>query len=190
MKEFKGFKAERSGGRDILPAGGYVAKIIGARIDNFDSYSKLVIAFDVDEGKFAGFFKKDFDNNTREDKKWRGTLRLTVPVDDGSEKDEWSKKAFGRAMWAVEKSNPGYHWDWDEGKLKGKTVGVLFRNREWDMNGNTGWTTECCAFDSAQRIRDNEFKMPKDKPLPTKSASANYGGFTPIIAEESDELPF
>lgn len=190
MKAFNGFKAERRASREILPAGGYVAKIIGARIDSFDTYSKLVIAFDVTEGKYAGFFQKDFDSNTREDKKWRGVLRLTVPVDDGSEKDEWSKKNFGNAMWALEESNHGYHWDWDETKLKGKTVGVLFRNREWEMNGNTGWTTECCDFDSVQRIRDNEFKTPKDKPLPTKPVGGNYGGFTPIASGDSDDLPF
>lgn len=190
MKAFSGFEAKRSGGgREVLPAGGYVAKIIGARVDDFGGYSKLVIAFDISEGKYAGFFNKDFENNTREDKKWRGTLRLSVPTDDGSEKDEWSKRSFGNAMWAIEDSNSGFHWDWDEAKLKGKTVGVLFRNKEWSMNGNTGWTTECCAFDSAQRIRDGEFRMPKDKPLPETASAVNFGGFTPVAAAD-DDLPF
>lgn len=190
MQAFNGFKAERSAAREIIPAGGYVAKIIGARVDSFDNYSKLVIAFDITEGKYAGFFQKDFDNNPREDKKWRGVLRLTVPVDDGSEKDEWSKRSFGNAMWAIEESNPGYRWDWDENKLKGKTVGVLFRNREWEMNGNTGWTTECCAFESTQRVRDNEFKMPKDKPLPEKPAGGTFSGFAAVSSDSTGDLPF
>ncbi len=68
-------------------------------------------------------------------------------------------------MFAFEDSNDGFHWDWDEKKLKGLTVGALFRNKEWEYNGQTGWTTECCELIPAQDVRDNSFRMPKDKPL-------------------------
>ena len=43
--------------------------------------------------------------------------------------------------------------------------GVLFRNKEWEMNGRTGWTTEACSAIDAQSVRDGKLKMPKDKPL-------------------------
>lgn len=169
MKAYSGFEAKKNSTREVLPAGGYVAKILNAKEQNYDWGNVLVISFDIVEGEHQSFFTNDYQAQTGEDKKWRGTYRLNVPKDDGSEKDQWTKNTFGGAMWAIQESNPGYHWDWDESKLKDKTVGVLFRNREWEMNGNTGWTTECCAFTSASDIRENKFKMPKDKPLKKKS---------------------
>jgi hypothetical protein len=88
----------------------------------------------------------------------------------------------------IKESNSGYHWDWDEAKLKGKMVGVLFRNFEWEMNDNTGWSTECCTFTTVDDIRQGKFKMPKDKPLKNKPATTtNTADFTEIT---DDDLPF
>ena len=131
MKPFNGFEAKKSsGGRELLPAGGYVAKILNAEEISYSWGSVLLISFDIIEGQFKDFFSTDYKNQDREDKKWRGTYRLSVPKDDGSEKDGWTKRTFGNAIWSIEASNPGYHWDWNETALKGKTVGVLYRNRE------------------------------------------------------------
>ena len=91
-------------------------------------------------------------------------------------------------MFCVEDGNPGYHWDWDESTLKGKTVGVLFRNREWEYNGKTGWSTECCALACVGDIRDGNFKMPKDKPLKEKAVSSD--GFAEVSSGSDDDLPF
>lgn len=98
-------------------------------------------------------------------------------------------------MWAVESSNSGYHWDWNESGLKGKLVGVLFRNKEWEMNGNTGWTTECCSMVDVESVRQNRFTMPKNKPL--KRAEPSYSqvsvasqDFTEVAIESDDDLPF
>ena len=188
MKKFNGYKAEKSGGREPIPAGGYVAKILDAKEVDYDWGSVLLISFDVVEGPHKDFFKRDYNNQGQEDKKWRGTYRLSVPKDDGSEKDGWTKRTFGTAMWAVEDSNHGFTWAWEEAALKGKVVGVLFRNREWEYNDKTGWTTECCAFASVEDIRNEKFKMPKDKPLADKKTT---GGFT-LIKDNTDEddLPF
>jgi hypothetical protein len=92
-------------------------------------------------------------------------------------------------MWAIEQSNPGYTWDWDEKKLKGKKIGVIYRNREWEYNGNTGWTTEAGGSESVENIRAGKFKMLKDKPLKNKSASsASATDYEEAGSEE--ELPF
>lgn len=189
MKQFSGFEAKKSTSREPLPAGGYVAKILNAKEVPYDWGSVLLISFDILEGQYKDFFAKDYKEQDREDKKWRGTLRLTIPKDDGSEKDGWSKRIFGNSIWAIEASNPGYHWDWNEAMLKGKIVGVLFRNREWEMNGNTGWTTECCSLTSVDDIRLGKFRQPKDKPLKNNNTS---GGtvFTPVEASSVGELPF
>lgn len=187
MKAFEGYKAQKQGGsREYLPAGGYVAQILDAKEVRYDWGGVLLISFDISEGERKGFFKKDYAENTNEDRKWRGTYRLNIPKDDGSEKDGWSKRTFGGVMWAVEESNPGYHWDWNEAGLKGKTVGVLFRNREWEMNGNSGWSTECCKMISAQDVRDGKFKIPKDKPLANKPAD----GFADITKDDDIKMPW
>lgn len=188
MKQFSGFEAKKSAGaRELLPAGGYVAKILNAEEVSYDWGNVLLISFDILEGQYKDFFATDYHNQDREDKKWRGTFRLNVPKDDGSEKDGWTKRTFGNSIWSVEASNPGYHWDWNEATLKGKIVGVLFRNREWEMNGNTGWTTECCALTSVDDIRQGKFRQPKDKPLKSNNmtGSVNFEN-----VDTSGELPF
>lgn len=189
MKKFAGFEAKKSGGaREILPAGGYVAKILNAEEVSYDWGNILLISFDILEGDYKDFFDADYSGQDIEDKKWRGTYRLREPKDDGSEKDGWTKRTLGNAIWAIEESNPGYHWNWDETTMKGKIVGVLFRNREWEMNGNTGWTTECCALTSADDIRKGNFRQPKDKPL--KATSVSSTGNTWQEVTSNSELPF
>lgn len=189
MKPYNGYAAEApKTSLPPLPAGGYVAKIIKTEITSNDYGERLIVYFDITEGEHKGHFNENYAAQTSEDKKWKGAYRLNVPKDDGSEKDEWSKRSFNNFMWAVEDSNPGYHWDWNEAGLKGKTVGVLFRNKEWEMNGNTGWTTECCATTSADNIRNGKFKMPKDKPLANKSASSV--GYESAPIPDDDDCPF
>ena len=195
MKQFSGYKAEAPVRREKLPAGGYVARIMDAREQEYSWGSVLLISFDIAEGEHKDFFANDYRGQQQEDKKWRGTYRLRVPKDDGSEQDAWSKRSFGNAMWAVEASNSGYHWDWNEGGLKGKLVGVLFRNKEWEMNGNTGWTTECCSLIDVDSIRQNHFTTPKDKPLKERAAasapvSVPSAAFEEVAIESDDDLPF
>ena len=190
MKAFNGFKPQKQGGaREMLPAGGYGAKILNAEEKQYTWGSVLLISFDILEGEHAGFFNEDYQNNTNEDRKWRGTYRLSIPNDDGSEKDEWTKRTFNGAIWSLEESNPGYSWNWDEKTLNGKVVGVLFRNKEWEMNGNTGWTTECCKLAFADEIRNGKFKIPKDKPLSNKSTQ-DAGDFVPAAADDNTKLPW
>ena len=140
MKQFNGFEAKRSGGQEALPAGGYVAKIIGAKEKKYDWGSVLEIGFDVCEGEYKGFFDTQY-KAAGDGAKWKGILRQRVP-DEDNQYFEGQKRSFNNTMWAIEESNTGYHWDWDETKLKGKTVGVLFRNYEYDIEGSLGAYTD------------------------------------------------
>lgn len=187
MKKYSDVKFERTSvGRETLPAGGYVCSILSARVEENDWGSTLIIAHDVCEGEFSGIFKRDYDNNDREDKKWRGTFRLRLPKDDGSEQDAWKKRSLGNTIWALEQSNPGFSWDWDEKKLKGKKIGLLYRNKEWEMNGRTGWTTEAISAESIDNIREGKFSIPKDKALPVKNTAPVFEE----IEDTEDSLPF
>lgn len=194
MKAFNGFEAKKQGGsREILPVGGYVCEIKSAKEEVYNSsngeFRFLVLAIDVAEGEYAGFWKKDYDGNTADDKKWRGTFRISVPKDDGTEQDGWTKRTFGNFIWAVQESNPGYVWNWDEKTLKGKKLGVLYRNKEWEMNGNTGWTTEAGGAISVEDCRAGKFKPLKDKPLKNRPAQGQTAA-VPDTVDDSEELPF
>lgn len=198
MKRYSGATAEKIATREQLPIGGYEVKIISIKEEVYDWGTRLAIAFDIVEGDYKGFYQKDFDNQTGEDKKWRGVYRIYEPKDDGSEKDAWTKRTFNNFIYCLEDSNPGYHLDWaplekgDFSQLKGKLLGMLFRSEEWEMNNNgeyrTGWSTRPFAVLSTGDIKDGNFKMPKDKPLKEKASAANQ--FAPLDSEDDGDIPF
>jgi len=180
--------------RETLPKGGYVVKILDAKTITYgtapNTFDKLEISLDIVEGDFKDFYANDYRAQMQEDKKWKGILRQYTPKDDGSEKDEWTKSSFKAMTEAIEESNTGYHFDWDEAHTKGKIVGCLFRSEEWEYNGKTGFATHAFKFVSADNIRQGKFKMPKDKLLAnavSHTDSAN-GGFEEISG--LNDLPF
>ena len=187
MKRFD-VKVERSaGGRETLPAGGYVCQIMSAKVESNDWGETLVIAHDVCEGEYSGIFKRDYESNTSDNKKWRGTFRLRLPKDDGTEQDGWKKRSLGNFVWAIEDSNPGYSWAWDEKSLKGKKIGLIYRNKEWEWEDRHGWTTEAAGAESISNIREGKYKQIKDKCLPQKEVAA------PVFVDEGEDestLPF
>lgn len=178
--------------RQKLPVGAYVCKIKQVRIQDNSFGSQLAMLFDISEGEYTDYFKKEFDSNTAQDKKWRGVLRVWLPKDDGSDKDEMTKRSFKGMVTAFEKSNLGYQWDWNENSLVGKTVGILFRNEEWDYNGKHGWAVRPFRAISSISVREEDFTLPKDKPLSNSQISAPAypnpnNGYTEV---EDEELPF
>ena len=195
MKPFNGFdKVQAFSERVKLPAGGYVAKCIGAKVVTYPGKNgnpdveKLEIAVDITEGEFAGYYKNDYDTNTAEDKKWKGVCRLYIPTDDGSEKDEFTKRRFKGMAMAFEDSNSGYHWDWDETRLKGLKVGILVRDKEWEFNGKTGFAPEIISFASVQNIRDGKFKTPNTKYL--NGSAPAISPDAPATESTNDDYPF
>lgn len=178
--------------RQQLPKGGYIVKILDAKVRTYTSdkgsFEKLEISVDIANGEFKDFYATDYRSQTQEDKRWRGVLRQYIPTDDGSEKDEWTKSVFKAMTDAIEDSNPGYHWDWNETGLKGKTVGALFRSEEWDYQGKTGFATRCFKLIPAEMIKSGKFKVPADKLL-TKTVSGPSGQNFEEISS-GDDLPF
>ena len=164
-----------------LPIGGYVLKILGVKIENYNWGEVLVLRIDVNEGEQAGFYQKNYEAQ-QENKKWKGTFRINLPKNDGSEKDSWAIKRLKSAMTAIENSNEGYVWNWDETSLKGKIVGGLFGNKEYEYEGKRGFFTDCRTLCSADRIRSGNYTIPADKML---KDTAN-GGF--IAAEMPDSF--
>ena len=197
MKKWNDYESTQAySDNERLPVGGYVLKVQNVRLDEGRNGNSdvLVIAFDIAEGEQAGFYKRNFDAQPQEDKKWKGTYRLYCPRDDGSEKDVWTKRRFKTVMEAFESSNQGYHWNWDEKTLKGKLIGGLFNNKEYDFNGRHGFFTNCHSLIDAQRIRDGKFKVPADTLLDHSGGAGgpvpDADGFMNIPDGIDEELPF
>lgn len=181
--------------RPKLPLGAYVCKVKKAVVQNNSYGDQLCLLFDIAEGEHKGFYDEEFKLNTQKDKKWKGVLRVWIPKDDGSEKDELTKRAFKGVVTSFEKSNPGYQWNWDENSLAGKMIGVLFRDEEWEYNGKRGWAVRPFRALSIDTVRNGEYTIPEEKPLKNKESGSDgftsYGSnqsFTELADEE--ELPF
>lgn len=198
MKSFNGYddakKQAEAQGSAKLPKGAYVCKIKQVRYESSENGDRIVLAFDVNEGEYKGFFQKQFDENTSEDKKWKGRVNIFVPKDDGSEKDGYTKKTFAGWTSAIEKSNNGYVWDWDETKWKDKLVGIVFGETGTVIEGKEVVYTEARFAVEAQKVRDGkapEAKFKAREGFTGKAAPQQKDDdFMKIPAGAKEELPF
>lgn len=174
-----------------LPAGGYCLKINGARVDQSQNGNEmLVVAFDISKGEYEGFFKQKFDEDQRKEKKWPngGIFRILIPQ-DSDDPDTFRRKA-GRVKSftnAVEESNPGYKWTWNEATLKGKAVGGMFGREEFETSdGRSAWSTKIRYACSVSKIEDGDYEIPADRPLKKRPETE----FTPIDTDTDEDMPF
>lgn len=177
--------------REKLPVGAYVCKVKQVNVSHFSTGDQLAILYDIAEGEHTGFYARDFQGQSNDQKKWRGVLRIWLPSDDGSEKNEKTKRALKGMVTSFENSNPGYRWNWDETSLVGKTVGIIYREEEWEYNGKTGWTAKPLRCMSAQKVRDGDYTIPDKKPLRGDAYDSGYTAAPAgMTAVETDDLPF
>ena len=174
---------------ESLPKGGYVCKILNAQVKEGKNGQYIQIAYDIAEGEFEGYFKKIFDAKKDENKKWSTYFFLNIPKDDGSEKDGWTKRSFKTFTNALEDSNEGYHFDWDETKFKNKLIGGLFHYEEYQrQDGKVGRSTKMKNACSVAKIHSGNYKLPDDKLL--KPAASVPTDFMNIPADVDEEIPF
>lgn len=178
-----------------LPKGGYVLRIMGA-VTAESAYGQYVkISCDIAEGEYKDFFANEYRNQQKEDKKWHCNYLLNVPNDDGSEQDGWTARRFKTVIEALETSNPGYHFDWDETKFKGKLIGGLFNYREYETsNGDVRSATNLAQLCEVEKIRSGKYQLPNDRLLKKSAPAPAVSGdsFMEILATagEEEELPF
>lgn len=192
IKKFDIDKTKEYGDFQMLPRGGYVCVIMGAKVEERNDGSQvIVLAMDIAEGEYAAYFQQSFNRQTGDNKIWPCRYWLNVPKDDGSERDEWDKRRFKTFTTSLEKSNEGYKFDWDETKFTGKLIGGLFNYREFETSsGTVGEAPNLAQVRSADAIRKEDYRLPKDKklasvnPLPTSSV-----GVDSFAAAEID-IPF
>lgn len=190
-----------SGELPKLEPGGYVLKILAVKVENTQYGTKLALQFDIAEGEHKNFFKKLYEATPDEweSKKWKGSYRIKIPKHEGDDaKYRKSVGFFKSQLEAFEKSNTNLHInaesDWDEQILKGKLVGALFNEKEFDYEGKHGMFTQCKRLMSAEDIRGGKFTIPKPDMLKTSAVEApapiptDLSDFVEV--DSSDGVPF
>ena len=185
MKAVSGYKeatATNFSKAERLPAGGYVLKVLDVKEESYEWGDVIILRFDIAEGEHKGFFVMHYKAMQDEYKKWKGTYRINVPVQKGTNEDDVNKYKrslgfFKSQIEAFNKSNANTNIDcskeWNTSVLKNKLVGAVFGNKEWEMNGRSGWFTNCDHLIPVEDIRNDNFTIPKDKPLGNKSKSSS-----------------
>lgn len=197
IKKFNDYEQTKSyGSFEQLPKGGYVLQIKGVETRTNQKGDYLFISADIYEGDYIQFFTREYKNQQSEDKKWHCNYLLNIPTDDGSEQDGWTKRRFKTFTEALEDSNAGYHFDWDEQKFKGKLIGGLFNEREYETNdGQIRRATNWGGVTSTENIRSGNYTLPKDRPIqrsftaPAPSIPAS-DDFMQLPDGLESELPF
>lgn len=187
MNKIKGYEEAQAltGEFEVLEAGGYICKIINAKVEkSMTGKDMLIIAFDIAEGGHKDFYKRRFDEDTRIDKKWPGVYRQML-------EGEKAAGYFKGMITSLEASNKNFNWDkcnWDESKLKGLLFGGIFGREQYQnqMNGELKFATKLRYIRSVEKIKNNDYKVPEDKLLNNKNTVD--GEF--ITIDENEPLPF
>lgn len=184
----------RSGSFQPLPKGAYVVKILNAKKAEWPSGDEYIkIFFDIAEGEYKDFYRKQYDANTKEDKVWPydAAYSLNVP-NDSSKPYVWDN--WNTFFADLEDSNNGFVFKGDLKTLTGKLIGGKFRIRQSESKGNVYDHTELYYTCIADAVRNNTYgKMPKDKLIEaatTTSTPSDPDGFMSIPADSPEEIPF
>lgn len=135
-----------------LPAGIYPVRITSIKDNEEGQYFEITC--DIVKGEYKDYFKAQVDAGLKDGSK---TIR--------SYKDK-ALVFFKGFITAVEKTNPGYQWDWDETKLVGKNVIAVFGDEEYvDKNGEVKIGTKLVEFRSLDAWKDGKIVVPELKKL-------------------------
>lgn len=106
------------------------------------------------------FFQKQYNNNTNTDKRWSSASTKYISLKE----DDNCVAMFKGFTTCVEKSNPGYTWNFDEKTLIGKKLCGVYGLEEFEkQDGTVGTATKLVQFRSLDKLKD--VKIPKVKLL-------------------------
>lgn len=141
-----------------LEAGAYICAI--KFVEDVPEKEYLKIYFDIVKGDNKGYFQKLYDSDTRKDKKWpiAGTLIRSY-------KDS-ALSMFKGFITAIEKSNKGYKWDFNEKSLVKKYIGLIIADEEYlTQKGAKRVRNYVASVRSLDAIEKGDFTIPALKEL-------------------------
>ncbi len=169
-----------------LPKGAYILRIMKTELVQGDGLTsdRIVLYFDIAEGQYMNFFKKQYDSNTFDNKKWRGKYVLWLPDNSSSEMNMRNKRRFTAVIKAFQRSNAGYKWNWDETTLSGKLIGGIFRTEHNEFDGKEVSYTAIAWLTDVTTVRSGNYTLPEDKDV----RKPTHEGF--VTVDVPDEIPF
>ena len=199
-----GYEAKENvgGASKKLPAGGYVCRIMDAKIQNAQTSGlpMVVIQFDICEGEYNNFYHDKYKNDLgfRPSAKYQGIAR--IPAVDAEGK---ARRGFNSFCGAVEKSNDVKLPTEDTAflnMLKNKFVGIIFGREEVQFDdGRIAMVTKPKFYRSTQAIESGDYKTPDDEYLqPSVSNTSNvatdvsslFGVPIDSFSAAEDDIPF
>ena len=188
MKPIKNYEEVKPSTGDFArpAAGGYICKIVDVEDIPLDAKTKkgdyLKIEYDIADGEFKGYYKDAYD---RTGDWWARFIR------------SYKEKALGMFKTftnAVEASNKGYEWDWNEAGLRGKYIGLVIGEEEYlGSDGEVKTRLYVQNVKSIEDIKNGNFKIPALKKYKGEAAPREN---MPELPEEfgaslnDDDLPF
>lgn len=177
---------KENNGFEKLPVGGYIVKILN--VQDVPEKEYLKVSFDIADGEHKGFFKKQYDEDTRQDKKWPNAGSFVRSYKSTAE------SMFKGFCNAVENSNKSYTFDFEEKSLVGKQVGIIVGLEEYvNQKGAVRERTYVSAVRSVDTIKKGDFKVPELKKLdPSKVTSTTTKTSQPFQNpfDNDDAAPF
>ena len=182
-----------------LELGGHKGIIIKVEEYTSDFSGKKSLKVYVDtasDDKQPKYFKKQYENDTRIDRKYPNGAIKYVPLGE----EENQIKMLKSFLTCFENSNGcQFEWDKDWDQLKGKKIGLIFGQEEYtSQDGTTKLATKLNQFRSIDKV-DN-VKIPKVKLLDGsfmeyedyKNRSVNTAKdiFDDVVEISDDQLPF
>ena len=186
----KDYDSVKIGEPRILPAGGYICKILNAEeTESRGGKPMLKVSFDIDEGEYKGYFRDLFKGwkESSDDPatvKWPFTGTKWVMFYNSEGKTNRDFKSFctaledsGTKVWIND--------TFDVNGLRGATLGLIFRREEHEYNNARSWRTVPVGFRSVKTIEDGNYNVPEDKPLP-EPVLTETDSFTAL----DEDMPF
>lgn len=191
MNKPAGYDETQVGG-DFTPinVGGHHATIVSVKEQKSSTgKNMLVVAIDfAGNDKQPGYFKEQFNNDTRADKKWPYQAVQYIVTEDEANKCSRSFKSF---ITSYEKSN-NCNVNWVEKfceQFKNKKIGVVYGEVEEEYNGEVKTRRRIRWFCEDDKVETQN--VPAIKTLPNKPvATGEASGFMPIADAIDEEIPF
>ena len=176
---------------DVLPAGGYIAKIIDVDDRSWANHSEPahLIMMDIAEGEYMALYQKN--NQTADKERWL-TYWFAEPSKDSP---EWLLSKVGGIQTSLAESNDNVNLA-DPHAWKGKFVGVVVGDEEAESNNGTVYTRPYVSYIcSTGRIRKGEgqpggYKIPKLKKLAATPQPLSSAELPDSFSAAEDDIPF
>lgn len=148
-----------------LTPNGYICKIL--KVEDYPEKEYLKIYFDIFKGDDKGYFKKQYDGDTRKEKKWPNAGTFIRSYKDSA------ASMFKGFTNAIERSNKGYKWDFDEKTLVNKVVGLIIADEQYqNQKGQVRVRNYVAAVRSVETIEKGEYEIPALKELTTTKTTS------------------